>query len=630
MDGDALETARAALQQRDPSAQLEVADMWNSVALVRFDAQDFKVLSQLMHETHHRCGGFVVHESLDEALGALRAKDQEGIAPLIAYTIDNAATVNGLLPQVSQSTLLNTIQGLAAFPTRYYTSTSGGQASTWLRDKWAGYASAAGRTDVTVELFAGTWAQKSVIATIPGSSLASEVVVVGAHLDSINQFGGSAPGADDDASGIATISEALRVMMTQNYRPLRTVKFMAYAAEEVGLLGSKAIVNNYKANGVNVVGVMQLDMTNYKGSVSDIYIYQDYTNAAQNTFVANLIDTYLPGVTRGTDSCGYGCSDHASWYNAGYPTSMPFESRMSEYNSAIHSSSDTLAQSGNDAAHAIKFARLTTAYIAELAKGTLGTSTNTPPTVSITAPANGSSFTQGTSVTFTGSASDVQDGSLSGSIQWSSSIDGALGAGASVARVLSVGSHTITASVTDSGGLGATSSISVTITGTATTLFSDNFEGTASWTSMGLWHLVNNSTCASPGYSSATRAMYFGLDSSCTFSNGTRVTGTTTSPVITGVTSTSTLSFKYYRRVESASGSYDVTSVQAVNSSGTATTLWSRSSANASNTLWNDSGTISLSAYAGQSIQLRFKFDSIDSAYNSYTGWIVDDVKVMR
>jgi hypothetical protein len=194
---------------------------------------------------------------------------------------------------------------------------------------------------------------------------------------------------------------------------------------------------------------------------------------------------------------------------------------------------------------------------------------------------------------------------------------------------LSVGSHTILARITDSGGLTTTAMISVTITGTSTTLFSDNFEGTTSWSPTGLWHMANNSTCASPGYSSATHAMYFGIDSSCTYSNGTRVSGQITSPIITGVVSTSSLRFKYYRRVESASGSYDVASVQVVTGT-TATTIWSRSSANASNTLWNDSGAISLSAYAGQSIQVRFKFDSMDSAYNSYTGFIVDDVVVTQ
>src|SRR6185436_194077 len=328
---------------------------------------------RLMHENHNRCGGFVVHSSLDEAMTALRARDGEGIAPLISYTIDNAATVNTLLSQLSVSTILTDIQqlsGAAGFNTRYYTSTGGAQSSTWVQNLWQGYA--ANRPDVTIQLWDHGWSQKSVIATIPGSTLASEVIVVGAHLDSINQSGSVAPGADDDASGIATISEALRVMMAMDYHPLRTVKFMAYAAEEVGLLGSKAIAQNYKTTGVNVVGVVQFDMTNYKGSTGDIYVFQDYTNAAQNTFVQNLIDTYLPGIVRGTDSCGYGCSDHASWHNQGFPTSMPFESRMSEYNPSIHSSGDTLAQSGNNANHAIKFAKLAVAYVAELAKGPLG------------------------------------------------------------------------------------------------------------------------------------------------------------------------------------------------------------------------------------------------------------------
>src|SRR5690606_7734482 len=113
LDHDALATAQDALAQRDPDARLDMIDMWNDVALVRFDAQDFKALSQLMHENHKRCGGFAVHDSLDEGLGALRAKDNEGIAPLIAYTIDNAATVNALLPQLSASTLLSTIQQLS-------------------------------------------------------------------------------------------------------------------------------------------------------------------------------------------------------------------------------------------------------------------------------------------------------------------------------------------------------------------------------------------------------------------------------------------------------------------------------------------------------------------------------------
>src|SRR5262249_34359757 len=155
-----------------------------------------------------------------------------------------------------------------------------------------------------------------------------------------------------------------------------------------------------------------------------------------------------------------------------------------------------------------------------------------------------------------------QDGAMSGSIQWSSNLDGSLGAGASRSVTLSIGTHTIQAQVTDSGGLTSSATISVTITGISSTLLTDNFQGTTSWSPTGLWHPATTSACASPGYSSATHAMYFGIDSSCTYSNGTRASGQITSPIITGVVSTSSLRFQYYRRVESATGSYDVASVQ--------------------------------------------------------------------
>ena len=89
---------------------------------------------------------------------------------------------------------------------------------------------------------------------------------------------------------------------------------------------------------------------------------------------------------------------------------------------------------------------------------------NTAPTVSITGPSNGTTVTEGTSVTFTGTANDSEDGDLSSSIAWSSDLDGALGSGASVSTsALSVGTHTITAAVTDSGGLSGSDVVSVTV-----------------------------------------------------------------------------------------------------------------------------------------------------------------------
>jgi hypothetical protein len=92
--------------------------------------------------------------------------------------------------------------------------------------------------------------------------------------------------------------------------------------------------------------------------------------------------------------------------------------------------------------------------------------TNNPPAVNITAPSSGSSYEQGASVSFSGTANDVEDGSLTSSLSWSSSLDGSIGSGGSFSTSsLSVGTHNITASVTDSGGLSGSDSITVYIIG---------------------------------------------------------------------------------------------------------------------------------------------------------------------
>jgi leucyl aminopeptidase len=176
---------------------------------------------------------------------------------------------------------------------------------------------------------------------------------------------------------VAGLSEVIRAALSHGYRPRRTVKFMAYAAEEIGLRGSNEIAASFQQQGINVVGVLQLDMTGYRGSASDVYLINDNTNAAQNAFVGDLMDVYLPRLTRGLTFCQYACSDHASWHTRGYATSFPFEAYFGPYPPSpgyspyIHTTSDTLASIGNNANHAVKFSRLSAAYMAEMAKGTL-------------------------------------------------------------------------------------------------------------------------------------------------------------------------------------------------------------------------------------------------------------------
>jgi uncharacterized protein YjbI with pentapeptide repeats len=87
------------------------------------------------------------------------------------------------------------------------------------------------------------------------------------------------------------------------------------------------------------------------------------------------------------------------------------------------------------------------------------------PVAVISLPIDGTLLPMSTQVNFTGSATDAEDGTLTGaSLVWTSSIDGALGTGASVQRVLSVGNHTVTLTATDSDSMTGTDSILVEIT----------------------------------------------------------------------------------------------------------------------------------------------------------------------
>ena len=91
--------------------------------------------------------------------------------------------------------------------------------------------------------------------------------------------------------------------------------------------------------------------------------------------------------------------------------------------------------------------------------------TNTAPTATITAPADGGSFQQDTPVTFAGTASDAEQGDLTASLVWTSNTQGTIGSGGTFTRSnLTLGTHIITATVTDSGGLQGTATRTIMIT----------------------------------------------------------------------------------------------------------------------------------------------------------------------
>lgn len=330
---------------------------------------DLDKLASAVHLRLGHCGGFMHHPSEAAARAALRRPRAVDV-PQQSYLIDNRDLVTPILASMQEKNIEETIGSLSGFANRYYKTQTGITASDWLMARWA--ALGAGRADISVKQFRhANYPQQSVILTLTGSERPEESVVIGAHLDSILVSGMNekavAPGADDDASGVASMTEAFRAMVEQGYKPKRTIHMIAYAAEEVGLRGSQEIARAFKQAGRSVIAVLQLDMTNYKGAANDIYLLTDYTNSQLNEFLGQLVGAYLPGLKVGYDKCGYACSDHASWDALGFPTAMPFESSFARDNPNIHTAKDTYASSGNQSAHALKFARLAAAFAAELA-----------------------------------------------------------------------------------------------------------------------------------------------------------------------------------------------------------------------------------------------------------------------
>ncbi|MEW6194400.1 MAG: M20/M25/M40 family metallo-hydrolase [Bacteroidota bacterium] len=82
----------------------------------------------------------------------------------------------------------------------------------------------------------------NVIGWIPGTEFPDEYVILGAHLDSYDH----AAGAVDNGSGSARMMEAIRLLAASGAKPKRTIMIQLYAAEERGLLGSKAWVKKNK------------------------------------------------------------------------------------------------------------------------------------------------------------------------------------------------------------------------------------------------------------------------------------------------------------------------------------------------------------------------------------------------
>ncbi len=335
-----------------------------SLYLAQIPEEKLKTLSSLLHQTNKRCGGFMAHTSQTPLLSPIPHPRK---APNLPNNIRLKPWILSGLQNLDTQLIEKTILTLSAYHNRHYQSPTGVEAATWLANHWKEISQT--HENVEVSLFQHDWPQPTVIMKIKGKSDTREGIILGGHLDSIAGFFirkfSQAPGADDNASGIATITEIARVFLEQNLVPEKDIYLMAYAAEEVGLRGSQEVAQWFSQENIALAGVMQLDMVNYQGSAEDIVFMQDYTDNHQLNFTVELLKTYLPELRYTFDRCGYACSDHASWHNLGYSTVIPFESRLSDSNPYIHTQRDLFENSG-DTLHALKFAKLAYAWLVEL------------------------------------------------------------------------------------------------------------------------------------------------------------------------------------------------------------------------------------------------------------------------
>jgi leucyl aminopeptidase len=282
-------------------------------------------------------------------------------------------TVKSVLKNLSTDGPQENLRKFTSFRTRYYRSDTGRQSQLWLLSKineiTEKFSSKSLRTQIRIGEFKHAWGQNSIILRINGSSDDDGVVVIAAHQDSTNMWPFlPAPGADDDGSGTVTILEAYRALIAADFRPVRTVEFHWYSAEEGGLLGSQAVAKDYESRSINVLAMSQFDMTAWvkRGTREEVGVITDFTDPNLTKFNKQLVEKYL-NIPYVETKCGYACSDHASWRKAGYPSVFTIESSFENSNKNIHSTNDRIDISDEFSfSHMLEFSKLAVAFAIEL------------------------------------------------------------------------------------------------------------------------------------------------------------------------------------------------------------------------------------------------------------------------
>jgi carboxypeptidase Q len=177
----------------------------------------------------------------------------------------------------------------------------------------------------------------NLIAEIPGSDLADEVVMIGAHFDSHH----SGTGATDNAAGSAAMMEAMRILKAVGAKPRRTIRIGLWGGEEEGLLGSRAYVKEHFADPADMLvkpGHAKLaayfNIDNGTGRIRGVWMQG---NLAAKPIFEQWIESLKDLGVNLLGPRSVTSTDHLSFDAVGLPGFQFIQERL-EYNSRTHHS----------------------------------------------------------------------------------------------------------------------------------------------------------------------------------------------------------------------------------------------------------------------------------------------------
>ena len=278
--------------------------------------------------------------------------------------------IREMLDQVNMDSLEATVQHLQDYQSRIWNSTNAFAASDWIAGKMAALG-----LEVEQQPFnANTWmgsgqAAPNVIGIQRGTLYPDIYVVCGSHFDSFSfeamYGGGTAPGADDNATGVASVLESARIMTQYEFE--YSIVYCAYGCEEMGLYGSEAYASRCQQEGMDIIGYFNNDMNGYLYG-DQIHIDCIYPNSVEpiGTYYMNVGEVYYPELPIRHVNFNEGDSDHTSFNNHGYMGIYPFEDYQN-YSPYIHTPNDLIGMSVNSFEMGQQYCQMNIACLAEIA-----------------------------------------------------------------------------------------------------------------------------------------------------------------------------------------------------------------------------------------------------------------------